>query len=233
MELIGEVEAFLTWAMAWSHQCQEDDDKRGRRDVAPPAASPPAEQWVFAPSGNGYFIAGLGESGHLGRYKGLADIARLIRTPGKPVPILELIGADIRLKTDRRSRQPTVDAQGVQDILAQLAELRADRGRAQAANNLAEADAVQTEIEKLESYLAAAAGVKGKVRDLNNLYDKLRPKIHGRLGTAYKAMRAATPPMKNLADHFDLSISAEAGSGFVYRPAGAPPPWKFSQEREK
>jgi hypothetical protein len=225
MKLIGDVEEFLTWAMAWCRQRQETHDKQDRQDGDPLTTTPPAEQWLFAPSGNGYFIAGFGESGHLARYKGLADIARLIRTPGKPVPMLDLIGADLKSKNDRRSRQPAVDGPGLQKILAQLDEHRADLEKAQAANSSVEADVAQAEIEKLESTLAAVMGKQGKARDLNNLVDQLRPRIHARIKAVVKAMRQGPLPMPKLAQHFELSIGSESGA-FVYRPAEAPP-WQF------
>jgi hypothetical protein len=217
-------------------------DQRGARGAgggkspaedATPPPPPPSVKWCFAPSGDGYFVAGFGESGHLSGYKGLSDIARLIKTPGEPVPMLDLEGAGQQLKRDRRSRQPAVDAPGLQQIAGQLKELKADLERALAEKNTVEADAARSQIEQLEASRASAMGVGGKMRDLNDLYNRLRPKIHGRLQTVYNAMREADPPMKQLADHFELSISCEGGSGFVYRPVGTPPPWRFERTEQK
>jgi hypothetical protein len=100
-------------------------------------------------------------------------------------------------------------------------------------NSSVEADTIRAEIDRLESSLTSAVGLGGKVRDLNNVFDKLRPKIHGRLRTVYEAMRKAEPPMAKLADHFEQSISCEGGSGFIYRPAGEAPPWQFRRAGEK
>src|SRR5262249_46034630 len=150
-----------------------------------------------------------------------------------PVPMLELSGVGQGIQTDRRSRQAAFDGEAMRQTSKRLKELRADLERAQQENSSVEADTIQAEIGQLESNLTSATALGGKLRDLNNLFDKLRPMIHGRLATVYKVMRAADPPMKNLADHFERSISCERGSGFVYRPAGAPPPWKFHQQREK
>jgi hypothetical protein len=71
------------------------------------------------------------------------------------------------------------------------------------------------------------------VRDLNNPFDKLRPKIHGRLRAVYEAMLKADPPMNKLAEHFELSIGSEGGNAFVYRPAGDPPDWRLRGDSEK
>jgi hypothetical protein len=113
-----------------------------------------------------------------------------------------------------------------------IRELRADLARAQEQNNTVEADVAQAQIAELEDALSTATGLGGKVRDLNNPFNKLRPKIHGRLRTVYEAMREADPPMNRLAEHFALSISAEGGSAFVYQPAGDPSPWQTSRAKE-
>jgi hypothetical protein len=188
-------------------------------------AAAPSAEFVFAPSGKGYDVRGFGEAGHLAGYKGLTVLARLIATPAKSVPMLELIGADQRLQNDRRSTQPSVDTQGLRNVEEQLWELQADLTKAERENNTVEADSARQQIAELEDYLAAAKGRGGKIRDLNNPLDKLRSRIHGQLGSVYKAMREANPPMSELANHFELSIFAEGGD-YMYRPAGAPPPWK-------
>jgi hypothetical protein len=147
--------------------------------------------------------------------------------------MLELAGAEQRLKADRRSRQPALGPEEVQQALARRRELQGDLDRAKAENDSVAADITAEELQQLDDILRTAAGLGGKARDLNNLYDRLRPTIYGRLQTVYKAMKAANPPMKLLAEHFETSISCEGGSGFVYRPAGKPPSWQFRQFGEK
>src|SRR5262249_22682382 len=90
LKLIADVEEFLTWAMGWCQRWRSSAEasKPLAEDAAPRSPSPSIE-WCFAPSGDGYFVAGFGESGHLSGYKGLADIARLIEAPGVPVPMLD------------------------------------------------------------------------------------------------------------------------------------------------
>jgi hypothetical protein len=234
MELIGNVEDFLTWAMGWclKQKCRTERRTPPAEDVKTPPP-PPAQEWLFVPSGDGYYITGFGESGHLSGRKGLPDLARLIQTPGRLAPMLELEGANQQLKQDRRGRQPAVDVKGLQQAGKRLRELRADLEKAQEDNSTVEADTIRAEIEQLEACLAPAKGFGGKARDLNNLFDKLRPRIHGRLRSVYEAMRKADPPMNKLAEHFELSISCEGGSAFIYRPAGDPPPWQFRRAPKK
>jgi hypothetical protein len=233
LKLVGDVEDCLTWAMSWcqDHRASAEEQAPHPEGSAPP--SPPVAEWCFVPSGNGYLIAGFGESGHLSGYKGLADIARLIKTPGVAVPMMELEGAGKQARNDRRTPQPAVDDPGRREIVERLQELRGDLDKAEQENNTVDADVARAEIDQLEASLVSTHGLGGKPRDLNNLYNKLRPKIQGRLRTVYKAMRESDPPMTKLADHFALSISAESGSGFIYRPAADPPPWQFERSEDK
>ena len=100
------------------------------------------------------------------------------------------------------------------------------RGKLATHNGIApvEQQHCEEEIAKLQRELTAAVGLGGKSRDLNSEADKLRPRIYANLARAYKALRGAVPPMKELADHFEAAISAE-GFTYVYRPVGDIPAW--------
>jgi hypothetical protein len=190
-------------------------------------------RFVFAPSGNGYDLRGFGEAGHLSNLKGLHVVYQLIQTPGGAVSMLDLAGADDRLRADRRTRQDVLDPDAKRDIVEELNDLHADLERARARNNTVEADLAEKAIEQLTQHLLQAAGLGGKSRDLNNPFDQLRPRIHGQLKTVYQAMRDSNPPMSRLAEHFESSITSEGGSTFVYRPARTRPPWQFQFSPQK
>jgi hypothetical protein len=228
-----------TYTLELGKQAEPTDPPRDQGGAGQSAAggepdTPPAptddEEFVFAPSGNSYFIKGFGESGHLSKYKGLDVIARLVRTPGKLVSMLELVGADHRTKADRRSTQKVLDADAKSEIKEQLGELQADLERARKENNTVEADLAEKELEELKKQLLQATGLGGKDRDLNNLSNRLRPTIHAWLKTVCAALRKANPPMPLLAQHFELTISSENGNAFVYRPGPAGPSWKTDQK---
>jgi hypothetical protein len=182
------------------------------------------EEFVFARSGDGYFIKGFGESGHLSRYKGFDVIARLLRTPGQPVSMMDLTDADDRTKADRRSPQEVLDAEAKRQIKEQLTELEADLEQARANNSTVEADAAEADIMRLKQHLVQAVGLGGKDRDLNNHFNKLRSRIWNQLRTAYCRLRESNPQMKLLAEHFDMAISSEMGQ-FTYRPGPNSPSW--------
>ena len=193
--------------------------------VQPDRLSP---ECFFAPDGDGYYLAGFGESGHLTDKKGFAAIAQLIASPDVPVSMLDLVGANQPLRNDRHSCQPVMDQEGLQQAQHELRELYADLDKARSENNTFEAEQAQQEIDGILANLKTAIGLRGKIRDLNCIYNTLRARIYGQLNTVYEAMRAAKPSMKKLANHFDNSIKAKDGE-FVYRPAGIRPVWKFQK----
>jgi predicted nuclease with TOPRIM domain len=139
--------------------------------------------------------------------------------------MLELIGADERTRADRRSPQMALDREAKKRIKEKLDELQADLDRARDENNTVEADLTEKEIASLKEQVGRTTGLKGKARDLNNPYDKIRPKIFNQLKKVYAALRQANPPMPQLAEHFELTISSEAGNAFAYRPNSPIPSW--------
>jgi len=199
--------------------------KREPQQPDEPVADTPTVEWIFAPSGTGYSIAGFGESGHVGKLKGFAQIARLIRTPRKPVLMLDLVGVgnDDRITADKRSQQPALDNKAMRAIFEDREKTKAELERAERDQDNVEAKRCREHISKLKAELSTGMGIGGKSRDLNNLLDKLRPQIWGTLKTAIKKLRETAPSMDRLAEHFELSISAE-GVGFVYIPPIDPPP---------
>src|SRR5262249_41668642 len=149
----------------------------------------------------------------------------LVRSPGEPVPMVLLVGgATVPADNDHRTRQPTMDRQAMQGIYSRRLALRAEIEKAESEGRTLEANESRDELECLDNELKAAVGLGGKIRDLNDLANKLRPSIHSSLGRVYKAMREANPPALELAKHLLAAISSE-GAAFVYRPA-IPVTWK-------
>jgi hypothetical protein len=185
------------------------------------------DEWVWAPDGDGYLVAGLGERGHFSRLKGLAMIEKLVRSPEQPVPMVLLMsGAAEQPSNDKRSKQPAMDEQALRDAHIRCTALRSELEQAEVEGRGTEAAEILTELEQLQGYIKAALGIGGKVRDLNDLANKLRPSIHAALARVYEAMRKAKPPMPELATHLESSISS-VGPAFVYRLTSSPAPsWK-------
>ena len=150
--------------------------------VAPPSETEgdlpriPEKPFHFVPSGIGYDIKGFGESGHLDRLKGLRVIARLLRTPGKAVSMFDLANIDERARTDGKSRQEALDQEGRERLGAKLREAEADVEEARRQGNTVDEHLAATELEKLKTHLANAVGFGGADRDLNNQFNRLRPR---------------------------------------------------------
>jgi len=197
------------------------------------AENPPDEEYIFALAGDGYSIAGFGESGYVRKLKGVKQIAVLVQAPGQPVPMNELVGAskEERIVADKRSRQPTLDTKAKHDLKERLSEARGELERAQSVNDTVEVTHCQEEIEQLARQLKGDLGLRGKSRDMNDPTNRLRSRICGTLSTAYDTLKKSQPPMNELAAHFGASISAE-GSAFIYRPVNKPTP-KWSAVRKE
>lgn len=174
-------------------------------------------EFVFRPDGDGYFIKGLGESGNFSARgaKGLRDLFRLVQSPGVPVPMLEFdAGPGVRqAEGDGRSIQPVADGETFKQLATERRQLKAD---IEAAESNMERDELQEKLSKLESAAKAMTGLNGNPRDINNLLDKLRPKLLKRISAAVNKLREAS--LTKLADHFDWAVSSESGC-MVYRPA--------------
>jgi hypothetical protein len=202
-------------------------DKQGEQGGATESPAP-VEEYYFVQWGNGFDIAGFGESGHLSGLKGLSDIAKLLRTPGKGVSMFDLDGID---RPSFQSEQSAMDRQAMNAAKDELRELRSDLERAKRDNDTGAAERCQKEIDNLIELLGNSS-YRGKAKDLNSRLNKLRPKIHNRLQSVYKAMRKADPPMSKLAGHLEVSITAQ-GSDFIYSSAGVSIPWRFERPPKK
>ncbi len=188
-------------------------DQSGEKSRAEP-------KHVFRPDGDGYFLRGFGEEGHVSanRVIGLHDIFRLVQSAGKPVPMLELVAGTgtERPVGDSQSIQPVANSQTRDDITAKRRGLKADIERA---DTELERTELQEELNRLETDAAKLFGLKGKPRDVNNPNNRLRPKIHGRIKDACKKLKTCKPkPFPMIADHFELTIGAD-GACMKYSPS--------------
>jgi hypothetical protein len=213
-----------------------------KRTVLPPLTGPatgakPSEgaglgEWIWAPDGNGYFVAGLGERGHFAKLKGLSMIEKLVHSPGQPVLMILLVGGTAeKPKGDKHSKQLVMDRETLREVYNRCKVLRAEIEKDETEGRTVDADESRVELEQLKQQLKAAVGIKGKVRDLNDLANKLRPSIHGALDRVYGAMRKANPPLTELANHLKSAISSESAT-FVYRPA-MQVSWKTAPSAQK
>jgi hypothetical protein len=186
----------------------------------------PTTDYCLFPESGGYYLCGWGEEGRFPNLRGLGTLRLLVRSPGQPVPWIELDPAF--MARDPRSAQPAMDAAAVGAARAKLNRLREEIDGAD--NHVDRADS-QRLYDELAAMLQSEVGPGGRTRDLNSLLDRIRPKIVGRLKTVYERCRASEPPLKRLADHFESTISSTP-SGFVYSPPDPIPNW-CTEENQK
>lgn len=193
----------------------ESGGRRGALDDA---------EFVFRPDGNGYFIRGLGEEGHVTAKgaKGLHDIFRVIQSPGVPVPMLELDagGGTVRLEGDRHSKQLATHEMTLDEIRAKRNEFSQQIAESTDPNEQSELVGQLKDFEETVKGLFGKRGRTGKrtIRDLNNPNDKLRSRIHKRIRDACDSLENSKPKsFPKLAEHFRLTICA-AGAGMRYSP---------------
>lgn len=189
--------------------------------------------WIFTPETDGYRIVGFGEGGHLSAKgcKGLDQIFTLIQSPGVPVSMQTLVGADKdeRLKADKHSPQDSADSPMLKQVAAKLREARDELQAAEKSNDTVDANHCREEFEKWQAEWNKLTGKGGEARDINNPFDKWRKRIHGTLATAYEKLRDAR--MTELATHFEAAIGSEGGVNYVYRSTIKPSP-KWQTDRK-
>ncbi|MCA9109370.1 MAG: hypothetical protein KDA52_05455 [Planctomycetaceae bacterium] len=178
----------------------------------------------FRRDGDGFFVSAFGEAGHIKFLKGIEQILRLITAPNHAVSMVELHGCHSKQSPvdDSFSPQPALDSEALENVYARLRVLEDEHERAKSSNNTVDADQCWDEMERLRAELKSQTALKGKVRDLNNPADRMRPAIHGCLKRAYKLLRQSG--MREVADHFESSIQSEDMT-FVYRPSADGPDW--------
>jgi hypothetical protein len=204
---------------------------------------PDSDTWTFARDGDGYYISAIGVEGHFGRLKGFDYLAKLIDRAGKDVLMVELVrdedddgvadrrrqhrfldagdwadmgeaGGGVMREGFRKGEAP-VDKRAVEEIRERLKEIAEELEEARDNNDRGLVSRLQEEQEKLKKH------VLGQYRKDDPEVNKLRSRISGALKVAYEHLNTAQPPMRALANHFAVFISA-AGATFSYRPEPAP-----------
>jgi hypothetical protein len=186
----------------------------------------PAGDFCLWLEGGIYYICGFGEEGRFPKLLGFADLQKLVRSPGKPVPWAELdprIGA-----IGSRSTQPAMDVPAIKAVRAKLDRLLEEMDSAE--NEVDQAES-RREYEELSAYLRAELAPGGLTRDLNSPIGRSRSMIFDRRNTVLKKLRSTKPPLTKLADHFEHHISSRF-EGFVYRPQGTPPQWRTEKTQK-
>jgi hypothetical protein len=149
--------------------------------------------------------------------RGLALLAMLVDSAGQELHVLQLASPGAE-EHDRGDAGPVIDARAMQEYRGRLLELRDELEDAQAIADLARADAIETEIERLTEQLAAAVGLGGRERRVGGAAERARTAVQKRLRDAIRRIAAELP---ELGRHLEQTVRTGFFCG--YFPDGRAP----------
>jgi hypothetical protein len=156
-------------------------------------------------AGKVWHVAWREEHGSIPHAKGLADIAALVRQPGREISALELAGG---WSHAGQSRSELIDIEALRAYRNRLQELDDEIERADDHADIGHVERLGKEREQLVS----------EVRHASDPGERARKAVSARLRDAVRRLHAVAPL---LAAHLDRSI--HTGLRCVYRPAADDP----------
>lgn len=208
-----------TWADALDARGRPGDRERASElrtlaGVAPPPARPArgADQVTIAKEGELWLVRGFGEAVHIKDSRGMQMLARLVAEPGRELHVLDLAGASEPV--DGGDAGELLDGKARAAYRARLAELIAERDRAEAWNDAGRAERAAAEIEALTSELERAIGAGGRARRGGSASERARSNVQRRVQHAIAAVRAASV---RLGEH--LAATVHTGTYCAYAPS--------------
>jgi predicted ATPase len=178
------------------------------RTTAPTPTSAPARARMVC-TADYWDIEFAGRSAHAKASKGLADIARLLATPGTEVHCLELMGAGV----DQSTTGAVVDDTAKRQYEQRIRDLQSDIDESEAANDYARVDRARAELDMLVDHLSAALGLGGRSRRGGDSAERARSAVTQRVRSTIRRLASSHP---ELGRHLEVSVTT--GTFCVYRP---------------
>ena len=138
--------------------------------------------------------------------RGLAQLARLLASPGEEIHVLDLAEAGV----NQRDLGPTLDAKAKRSYLARAAQLRDELADAEAAADLDRIDRIRHELEFIAVELGAGVGRHGRPRPSGSTAERARV-------STTKAIRAAISRIAELHPELGGHLSAGVRTGLYCR----------------
>jgi hypothetical protein len=167
---------------------------------------------VFRRAGSQWELDFAGQRIHLHHAKGLADIARLLAQPGRPLHVSELVALQSGAATPSGADE-VFDARARQEIRQRLVDLKLEADDAEDQGDLARAERARAERAELLAALSSALGLGGRARRLADPMEKARKTVTARIRATINRIDAEH---KLLARHLGPSI--HTGLWCVYDP---------------
>jgi tetratricopeptide (TPR) repeat protein len=182
---------------------------------------------VFRPEGDGWRIGFDGDECIVRDSKGMGDLARLIRQPGREMPALDLVQATASHKTagDVASAElgeagggegdvgDVVDAAARTAYRARLADIEGELSDADVAGDTSVSLRLALERDALVEQLSQAYGLGGRPRRAGDRVERARSTVTARIRDAIRRIEAANPALGR-----HLSRSVRTGRFCVYDP---------------
>jgi tetratricopeptide (TPR) repeat protein len=182
------------------------------RLAVPPATG--GDSGVFRRDGAVWELGYAGRTVRVPHAKGLADLAALLRQPGEPVHVSELISAQApATEVAARSGDEVFDARARREIRSRLDALAADQDEAEAVGDTVRAARAKAERDELIHALTLAAGRGGRPRILGDGLERARKSVTARVRNSIRRIGQEHP---GLARHLDRAV--DTGVWCVYRP---------------
>jgi hypothetical protein len=174
----------------------------------PVMAAAPAEA-SFSEHGDYWAVTFAGRTIHAKSSKGMADLRRLLSSPGREIHSLELTGAGV----EQSSTGEVLDQTARRQYEQRVRELQADIDAAEADNDYVRAERARIELDTLVDQLAAALGLGGRSRRGAGTAERARSAVTQRIRSTIRRLGAAHP---ELGRHLQASITT--GTYCTYRP---------------
>lgn len=162
--------------------------------------------------GEVWHVACGDERGSVPHMKGLADIAILVRRPGRDVSALELAGGQ---QLAGQSMDVLTDIDALRAYRARLLEIDVEMETSQDHADIGRRELLEHEREQLLAEVRRTTGLGGRPRpSASEPAERARKAVTARLRDAIRRLEAVTP---RVAAHLDRSV--HTGLRCVYRPA--------------
>ena len=156
------------------------------------APAPAGDAAMFHREGDYWALSYSGPVFRLKDQKGLAHIARLLRSPGVEVSALELAGSALDAPGDAGE---VIDDAARASYRRRLADLAEELEEAQANNDEGLVVRAREEIEALTDQLSAAVGLGGRSRRAASVSERARVSVRNAIASALKTIRRHDDPL--------------------------------------
>lgn len=190
----------------WEWLKSNSSEEMGFREIQP--SQKPAAENSFTCDGKICTLTYQGETVHLPYSKGLGDIARLVRDPGRSFHCNELMGGGIS-----ESGVEIMDERARKEYQERLLELQHEIQIAGEQSNSQLLANLHTEYDQLLDHLEASLNVRGQIRKRSASSDKARSAVTQRIKGALEKLKGDHPAL-----YHHLSRTIHTGTNCIYQP---------------